>query len=148
VEHLRAVSGVTVDRLSSVYLTEPRELKNQPWFANQVAALRCSIAVSPHDLLDALSEIEDRMGRSRAEDDAGATRFGPRIIDLDVLLYGSLEYADERLQLPHPRIKERAFVLVPLVEIAPEAVLPDGERVATALKRIDYTLDGRHIYQA
>lgn len=108
----------------------------------------CAPILTPHGLLDALLNIETRMGRSRARESGEGGRFGPRIIDLDILLFGDLSLKDERLELPHPRVKKRAFVLVPLVEVAPDLILPDGESAAAALERLTYRLEGQYIYQS
>ena len=95
---------------SALYRTEPWGKRDQPPFINAVAALET--AASPHELLGALKSIEAAFGR---EEDA--ERWGPRVIDLDILTYGDLELADPQLRIPHPRLYERAFVLVPLAEL-------------------------------
>jgi len=124
VEQIEA-GGVTVSRLSSVYETEPVGLREQPWFLNLVCAGETGL--SPTDLLDMLQKVEARMGRVRT------VRWGPRPIDLDILLYGDTILDAPRLTIPHPRMAERAFVLVPLVEIAPEAWHPVLEASAREL---------------
>ena len=114
---------INLVRVSSLYETAPVGLTDQPEFLNLVAAVRTSLA--PPALLDALLNIENQMGRVRTE------RWGPRVIDLDLLLYGSEQVDLPQLTVPHPRLRERAFVLVPLAEIAPELRLPeDGKRAA------------------
>ncbi|MFZ5512762.1 MAG: 2-amino-4-hydroxy-6-hydroxymethyldihydropteridine diphosphokinase [Pseudomonadota bacterium] len=102
--------------VSSLYRTAPVGVKNQPDFINAVALLETDLGA--HALLDRLFAIERQFGRRRDYPQA------PRTLDLDLLLYGSLVHADPRLTLPHPRMHQRAFVLVPLLEIAPEAVIP------------------------
>ena len=97
----------------------------QPDYLNAVAALDTRLA--PTALLDSLQRIEQAQGRERAE------RWGPRTLDLDILLYGEQTVATPRLQIPHPRLGERAFVLRPLADIAPELVLPGGAVLARLL---------------
>lgn len=145
IEHIREIPGVRVERASSVYLTEPQGIKDQPWFANQVAAVLCGQGLDALGLLDALADIENRMGRVRDADPD--KRFGPRVIDLDILLFGDERRERGRLIVPHPRMLERAFVLVPLAEIAPDMKLPGGERVADALNRVGYSLEDKTIRQ-
>lgn len=145
---MRGAPGISVARLSRVYLTEPQEHKDQPWFANQVARLEIDDSISARDLLEILAGIEAEMGRSRRGRATDVERYGPRIIDLDILLFGDEIHTGEDLAVPHPRMKGRAFVLVPLAEIAPDLVLPDGTTVESALSALDYGLDGHLIYQA
>ena len=108
--------GVRVTQESSLYETEPLEIREQPWFLN------CAIAVetgfSPERLMEVLLEIERVMGRERV------VPMGPRLIDMDILLYGSDIVKEPGLEIPHPRMAERKFVLVPLAEIAGEANHP------------------------
>lgn len=119
--------GVQVVAASSVYETEPVGLlPDQRDFFN--ACVRIKTAHEPEDLLDACKAVERELGRP-----AGGERHGPRPIDVDVLLLDSLEYSSERLSLPHPEVRSRRFVLVPLLELDPELTLPDGTRVADAL---------------
>jgi 2-amino-4-hydroxy-6-hydroxymethyldihydropteridine diphosphokinase len=114
----------TLAAISSMYRTAPWGHLDQPEFLNLVASLRTEL--SPHDLLDAFLAIERRLGRTAGE------RWGPRIVDLDLLLYDDLTIADERLRVPHEHLAERAFVLVPLAELderfaAMRDALPDSE---------------------
>lgn len=141
---IASLPGITLEAESSLYRTEPQGKKDQPWFLNQVLQLSCAPEVTAEGLLDALLERETALGRVR---DA-ADRFGPRVIDMDLLLFGS-ERRDENphLILPHPRMGERAFVLVPLVEIAPKLMMPDGTAVRTLLERLQYRLEGSAIFQ-
>jgi 2-amino-4-hydroxy-6-hydroxymethyldihydropteridine diphosphokinase len=121
------VRGVEVLASSSVYETEPVGLVlDQRDFYN--ACVRVRTVFEPEELLDACKGVERALGRQ-----AGGPRHGPRPIDVDVLLLGSLEYASERLTLPHPEVLSRRFVLVPLLELDPELSLPDGRRVADSL---------------
>lgn len=111
---------------SSLYSTPPWGVKEQPPFVNAVVEIKTQLA--PHDLLDALLAIERAMGRVRDQ------RYGPRIIDCDILLYGQQELKSERLSVPHPYLTERSFVVVPLYEIAPKLVLPSGLRLCELVK--------------
>jgi 2-amino-4-hydroxy-6-hydroxymethyldihydropteridine diphosphokinase len=115
---------------SSLYRTAPFGPVTQPQFVNAVAGLLTSLG--PGALLAALKELETRLGRTRP-----AVRWGPRHIDLDLLVYGTTRLDTEELKLPHPGIAERAFVLVPLAQIAPELEVPGVGRVRTLLSRID-----------
>ena len=119
--------GVTVLAASSVYDTEPvGEVLDQPEFLNAVT--RVETELGPEELLDACKAVERELGR-----EAGGIRRGPRPIDVDVLLLGDVVWASERLRLPHAEVRSRRFVLVPLVELDPGLVLPDGSLVADAL---------------
>ena len=101
-------------RLSSVWQTEPVGLKDQNWFANQAGECLLAPDTDPHDFLHTLLDIENRMGRVRVE------RWGPRIIDIDLLLFDDQSMITSDLTLPHPEMTRRAFVLVPLLELGPE----------------------------
>jgi 2-amino-4-hydroxy-6-hydroxymethyldihydropteridine diphosphokinase len=116
-------AGVAVFATSSLYRTQPWGPIVQPPFLNMAALARTTL--SPHQLLDLCLEIERGQGRVRE------VRYGPRTLDIDILAYGDLAVADDRLELPHPRLLERAFALVPLAEIAPD-LLVGGVRVADA----------------
>jgi len=104
--------------LSSLYETEPMYVTDQPLFLNAVG--RVQSALSPREMLDALHEIEAALGRDRGRE----TRMGPRTIDLDILLWGDRVIDEPDLIIPHPRMTERGFVLVPLLEIAPRLTDP------------------------
>ena len=141
---LDAVPGVRVTAASSLYSTEPQGRKDQPWFLNQVVRLDCPDDMSAVSLLDAMLEKESAMGRIRVEGD----HFGPRVIDMDLLLFGSeTQRVGDHLILPHPRMSERAFVLVPLLEIAPDLVMPDGRSVKSLLEKLPCRLEGSSIFQ-
>jgi 2-amino-4-hydroxy-6-hydroxymethyldihydropteridine diphosphokinase len=114
---------------SSVYETEPWGPVPQGPYLNQV--VRGTTQLAPRALLAALHAIETRLGRNRKNE----IRFGPRVIDLDILLYDDLTLVEPDLKIPHPRLLERAFVLAPLAEIDPDRVVR-GERVRDALARI------------
>jgi 2-amino-4-hydroxy-6-hydroxymethyldihydropteridine diphosphokinase len=131
--------GVTVLGSSSVYETEPVGLVlDQPEFYN--ACLRVQTGLEPEPLLDACKEVERAIGR-----EAGGVRHGPRVIDVDLLLLGQLEYRSERLTLPHPEVSSRRFVLVPLLELDPDLALPAGERLADKLAALG---DGQAVSRA
>jgi 2-amino-4-hydroxy-6-hydroxymethyldihydropteridine diphosphokinase len=139
---LDAEEGVRVDAASPVYLTEPQGLKDQPWFANRAARLLTEAPVwDAHSLLDKLLQLERQLGRVREK------RWGPRVIDLDLLLFGDAMLRESDLVLPHPRMVERAFVLVPLLDIAPDLKLPGGAAVRSLLERLDYKRQDRRIRQ-
>lgn len=126
---------------SSVYRTQPQLYADQPWFWNQV--VRVETSLSPWELLTTTQAIEADFGRNRDQE----VRFGPRTMDIDILLFGNIQVKDAVLTLPHPRLLERAFMLVPLLELEPEAVLPDGTVLRKALARIPYTCVNGHIWQ-
>lgn len=116
IEYISSLEDVKVLRKSSLYRTEPVGFKEQDWFINCVAEIKTQ--QTPHTLLQMLQQIEDRMGRMRNK------KWGPRIIDLDILLYGQEIVVDENLYIPHPELHLRRFVLVPLNEIASYAIHP------------------------
>lgn len=126
-KELDALMNTKVTIHSSLYETSPVGVINQPNFINAVAEIETEL--SPLDLLDALLALEYKHHRVRQE------RWGPRTLDLDILLYCDQVINDERLTVPHPRIKERAFVLAPLAEIAPDLIFPDGESLKNVIKR-------------
>jgi len=103
--------GVRVTRVSSLYETEPVEMREQAWFLNCVVEAEADL--QPQELMDALLEIERGLGRERR------VPKGPRLIDMDILLYGSSVVRMPGLEIPHPRMAKRRFVLVPFAEIAP-----------------------------
>jgi len=123
---------------SSVYETAPvGEVLDQPPFLN--AAVRVETALGPEALLDACKAVERALGRA-----PGGVRHGPRPVDVDVLLLGTEAYTSERLAVPHREVANRRFVLVPLLELDPDLVLPDGTRLADALA----ALDGQDVHRA
>jgi 2-amino-4-hydroxy-6-hydroxymethyldihydropteridine diphosphokinase len=115
---------------SSNYRTPPWGVTDQPAFLNAVIAVATSL--SPHDLLSRALDCERALGRDRVREQ----RWGPRRIDIDILAYDAVELHDADLTLPHRHLLERAFVLVPLAEIAPD-LLVNGVHVKDALVRID-----------
>ncbi len=110
---------------SSIYQTAPWGYLDQPAFLNQV--IEAQTDLSSLNLLDFLKQTEKQLGRQ------ANFRFGPRLIDLDILFYGNRIIQTPRLQVPHPRLSERAFVLIPLAEIAPEFVHPQNKQTVTQL---------------
>jgi 2-amino-4-hydroxy-6-hydroxymethyldihydropteridine diphosphokinase len=119
--------GVTVLRSSSTYDTEPVGLVlDQPDFLN--ACIEVETSHGPAELLEACKAVEREVGR-----EPGGVRHGPRVVDVDVLLLGDLEWSSERLTLPHPEVRSRRFVLVPLLELDPDLRLPGGDRLAGSL---------------
>ena len=117
-----------IDRVSSLYRTAPWGGVPQPDYANACAIGRTSLA--PFDLLDAIKHLERDLGR------VDTVRWGPRVIDIDILFYGDVSVQDERLVIPHRDLLRRAFVLIPLAEIAPDLVI-GGRRVADAAREIE-----------
>lgn len=113
---LALLPGVVVTKVSSFYATPPVGVVDQPWFVNAVAAIRTTL--SAEDLLAVLLQIEAEMGRVRTQ------RWGPRLVDLDILLYDNAVIDTDRLSVPHPEMAWRGFVLLPLAEIAPKAYHP------------------------
>ena len=112
---------------SSLYSTEPVGFAGQPRFVNAVVELETDLA--PRELLDGLLRIEQEFGRDRAASFAN----GPRTLDLDILLMGGLTVSEPGLEIPHPRLAERAFVLVPLCEIAPQFIDVSRQRTVAQL---------------
>jgi 2-amino-4-hydroxy-6-hydroxymethyldihydropteridine diphosphokinase len=125
-EHLRlareqiAAPDLRVLRASSIYETAPRDVQDQPWFLNQV--IECETDLFPRQLLARLQKIEREMGRKRT------IAKGPREIDLDILLFGDAVVKAPELEIPHPRLPERRFVLEPLAELVPEKRHPGTRR--------------------
>jgi len=107
---------VTVKRKSSIWETAPRDVLDQPWFLNQVIEIETDLF--PRQLFQHIQRIEREMGRLKR------TPKGPRLIDLDILLYGNAVVKSPELEIPHPRMAERRFVLAPLAELAPDLLHP------------------------
>ncbi|MBI4171233.1 MAG: 2-amino-4-hydroxy-6-hydroxymethyldihydropteridine diphosphokinase [Actinobacteria bacterium] len=129
-ELLAETAGTEVVAVSSFRETDPVGYLDQPRFLNGAAALETSL--SPRELLDALLAVERELGRTR-----GGARFGPRTVDLDLLLYGDAQLDEPGLTLPHPRLHERRFALEPLAELDPELVVPGRGRVVDLLSELD-----------
>ena len=120
---------VELEAVSSFRETEPVGVSDQPLFVNAAARIRTELP--PRELLDVLLAIERTLGRERRE------RWGPRTIDLDLLLYGDATVAEDRLAVPHPRLHERRFVLEPLAELDPALAVPGRGQVSELLARLD-----------
>lgn len=133
---------VSICHASSLYRTEPQGDSDQPWFYNQVLQLETELEADA--LLELFFSVENRLGRVR---DA-QRRFGPRPIDLDVLLFEDMVIQRPNLIVPHPRMHERAFVLIPLLEIAPEISIPKKGLAKECLARLEHTLEDDKIYQS
>jgi 2-amino-4-hydroxy-6-hydroxymethyldihydropteridine diphosphokinase len=116
IDLLRAHPQITVERVSSFYKTEPVGMADQDWFLNGV--VRCNTTMTAESLLAVTAEIEQALGRVRHK------RWGPRTLDLDLLLFDDIRHVSALLSIPHPRLHERRFVLVPLAELAPAWVHP------------------------
>ena len=113
-------------RASGLYETEPMGLREQPWFLNQVAEFQTTLF--PRQLLQRTKKIENELGRKRG------VRNGPRTLDIDILLFGSTIVRSEKLEIPHPRFRERRFVLAPLAELNPDLRDPvSGQQVKALL---------------
>jgi 2-amino-4-hydroxy-6-hydroxymethyldihydropteridine diphosphokinase len=128
---LRAEAGIEVVAVSSLFETEPVGYLNQPRFLNGAAALETELA--PRELLERLLQVERRLGRVRGE----GPRFGPRTIDLDLLLYGDEIVEEPGLTVPHPRLHERRFALEPLAELDPALEIPGHGPVQALLARLE-----------
>lgn len=136
VSEIEKIAGTRAHRCSAFYGSKPMGPQDQPDYVNAVLFLQCSL--SPHELLDATQAIELALGRVRKKE-----RWGPRTLDIDVILFGSQTINDERLTVPHYGMKEREFVLYPLYELTPELVLPDG----CALKTLKEAVPHRDLQQ-
>jgi 2-amino-4-hydroxy-6-hydroxymethyldihydropteridine diphosphokinase len=129
---LAALAGLPQTRLvarSSLYRSPPMGPAEQPDYVNAVAALLTALPAA--ELLAALQDIENAQGRRR-----DGPRWGPRTLDLDLLLFGEVAMASDTLTLPHPGLAERPFVLLPLLEVAPELRVPGGPRVARLARQV------------
>lgn len=127
---LAATDGVEVRRVSTLRETEPVGVADQPRFLN--GAVELETTLDPRELLTLLLAVERELGRDRA-----GTRWGPRTIDLDLLVYGDEALAERGLQVPHPLVHERRFALEPLAELAPDLEIPGRGRVSDLLARLD-----------
>ncbi|MFW2331086.1 MAG: 2-amino-4-hydroxy-6-hydroxymethyldihydropteridine diphosphokinase [Nitrospinota bacterium] len=111
---------VEVLKESSYYMSEPQDLKDQEWFLNMV--LKIKTQLEPTELLAVSKEIEAKLGREKN------IRYGPRVIDIDILLYGSYKIESSELTIPHAKLQKRRFALIPLVELEPDLVDPDSNK--------------------
>ena len=121
---------VAVEAVSAAYETAPREVIDQPPFLN--AAVRVATPLTPPELLAQAKRLERELGR-----DPGGIRFGPRAIDCDLLLWEGGEWRDDDLEVPHPRLVERRFALLPVLDIDPGTRLPDGRALADLEAALD-----------
>ena len=128
IEELAMLRDTRLAAVSSLYRSAPVGMLDQPDFINAVALVETEL--SPRQLLDELLAIEQRFARVRG------VKNGPRTLDLDIVLYGDSTCADDALEIPHPRMHERAFVLVPLAEIAPDVVVPGRGKVRDLASRV------------
>jgi 2-amino-4-hydroxy-6-hydroxymethyldihydropteridine diphosphokinase len=126
---LQSLPNCRVTQQSSLYRSAPMGPQEQPDYINAVIQLDTSL--SPDALLQALQALEQAQGRQRN------LHWGPRTLDLDILLYGQLQLQSESLTIPHPGLYLRNFVLYPLAEIAPKLIFPDGSRLADRLSQCD-----------
>lgn len=129
-----------VVKVSCVYETDPVGPQDQPDFFNLVAQVQ--VNCTPEELLAIVQQVEREMGRVRTE------RWGPRNIDIDILLYGNQTIDTPELQVPHPQMMRRQFVLVPLAEIAPDLILPDGHPAAEAATADDLAVRALDVQSA
>ncbi|MDY0274560.1 MAG: 2-amino-4-hydroxy-6-hydroxymethyldihydropteridine diphosphokinase [Desulfomicrobium sp.] len=137
---LGASQNLRVDAVSPFFCTQPQGFRDQEWFVNAVARLEVTPHLNPQDLLSLLSQIEQSMGRIRNQ------KWGPRIIDLDILLWDDLTYQTPNLIIPHPRICERAFVLIPLLYLNPDLSIA-GKTPEQWLHLLTYSLENDVIRQ-
>ncbi|HEX5124669.1 MAG TPA: 2-amino-4-hydroxy-6-hydroxymethyldihydropteridine diphosphokinase [Rhodanobacteraceae bacterium] len=132
IDALKRLPRSTFAGASRLFRTAPWGKADQPAFVNAAAAV--STALSPRELLDALLAIERARGRVR-----DGERWGPRVIDLDILVYGDARIDEIGLHVPHPHLAERAFALLPLVDLAPELEIPGLGPVRALIEGIDAT---------
>jgi 2-amino-4-hydroxy-6-hydroxymethyldihydropteridine diphosphokinase len=129
VQALKQLAHSSLVAVSGFYGSKPMGPQDQPDYVNAVAAINTTLTAE--QLLDALQQIEQQQGRKRK-----AERWGPRTLDLDILLYGNQVIATERLTVPHYGLRVREFVLYPLYEIAPQLNLPDGTVLSSLLAQV------------
>jgi len=130
VQALANLDNCQIDKVSALYYSRPMGPKNQPDYMNAVVSLKTKLC--PIELLDALQAIENKAGRVRKDN-----RWGARILDLDILLFGNKVINTERLTVPHYGMKTREFVLIPLYELVSDLVLPSGENLVELVQEID-----------
>lgn len=136
-DEIEKVDGIKIKNCSSIYKTTPWGKIDQEDFLNQVMEFETKLEALK--ILHELQNIEIKMGRKRIE------KWGPRIIDLDILLYGEETIEMDELKVPHPFMKERLFVLIPLQEINAEIIFPDGESIEEVLHRVAVHTEGEKI---
>jgi len=130
-------------KMSKVYFTEPQEVKEQSWYSNQVIQIECTHHWTPSLLMVKLLDIESSIGRKR---DKNIMRYGPRLIDIDLLLFGNVATDNAFCTLPHPCMRKRAFVLVPLQEIKSDLII-EGNSIKNLLDKITYSVQDTLIRQ-
>ena len=131
IQHIKKTTGVEVLQVSSIYKTPPWGDEDQPDFLNAVVHIETSLTAI--ELLRQMQNIENDMGRVRKD-----RRWGPRLIDIDVLLYAEQTIDSRELSLPHPRMHERAFVLLPLCELEPATEIPGKGRADSLLAGLEH----------
>lgn len=129
IEQIKGIPNTTSTKISSLYFSRPMGPQDQPDYMNAVMAVDTQLPALA--LLDHLQAIENNAGRVRKEN-----RWGARILDLDILLFGNETINNERLTVPHYGMKVREFVLIPLAEIAETLIMPDGTSISTLAKNI------------
>lgn len=131
---LKDTANVNLIETTSLYETEPSGNKNQAWFVN--AVLKAETTLEPYELLKECQRIEFQLGRSRHPEEK---RWGPRTIDLDILFYDDRVISTDVLQIPHPAVHLRAFVLVPMLEIASDLIHPTiGKSISNIYDALAY----------
>ncbi|MDQ7031695.1 MAG: 2-amino-4-hydroxy-6-hydroxymethyldihydropteridine diphosphokinase [Desulfonauticus sp.] len=140
-ELLDQAKFLMLSQKSKIYWTEPQEKLDQPWFANQVVKFYISSHIKPQELLHYVLDIERQMGRERKQ------RYGPRTMDIDILLYEGQTLATPTLTIPHPKLTKRAFVLVPLKEIAPDLLI-ENKSIDFYLSKLNYNVIENKIWQS
>ena len=117
IQAIAASDGIAIEKISPFYWTEPVDYTDQQWFLN--AALKIRTSLGPIGLLDILQSIQQTAGRKQ-----GGIRFGPRVLDLDIIFFEDLIFTHDRLEIPHPRMHKRLFVLQPICDIDPDVRHP------------------------
>ncbi len=128
VDSLKESQGIEVKALSGYYETEPFGVKDQAWFLNAVIEIETKI--SPENLLELINKIEKKYDRVREK------RWGPRTLDIDILLYDNINISKPDLIIPHPYLEKRIFVLEPLAELEPDYMLPSGRKIKDVIREV------------
>lgn len=118
--------SIRIKRISSLYESEPMYIRDQPYFLNALAEVETDL--NPHQLLQWIKKVEVELGREKS-----TVKFGPRLIDIDIILYDDLIISGEDLIIPHPLYTERKFVLLPLVELSPKGICPLSGKIFSIL---------------
>lgn len=138
---INLIPGCRVMSASAIYLSEPQGYRHQPWFKNQVLKIMADSSWTARTFLRQLLHLEHQLGRKRTE-----LHYGPRLIDIDLLLFGEQTINEPDCILPHPRMLNRAFVLAPLFEIEPSLTV-QGCTIKAALAKLPWRMEGIKIYQ-